>query len=356
MRTRSYSIFGLAMASCLFFGSFAFSGCSDNASEPDGSVKYAPKDLYGTWQHHSLVTGGEFDGAWIRGTQTNTSSTVTMDLVLPSGTYTDSHSTSDYLLSKQGVVTSREDGSMHTYFQSDKQLLAGTTTRDNGHTLVIQQKMVSGVTYATADLQGEWQLHMVEAGGEQENWTYATLTVNEQGHFTSSDEATSADFNPTLAGHLFIAANGVVTMGGEDTFHGFMSANKTLIVLNMSTANGGSCLGIAQKRVPATTYNPNELQGRWQVHTLITGSERLTERGLFTVDDNGGGLLSEMVKSNGGNFQYHGRIELNLTPDGILTLGEDFHGVVSPDKKLFTGIQSDDDGNAYMLLVVQKMP
>lgn len=356
MRTLSYSFIGLAMTSCLLFGSYAITGCSSDATEPEGSVNYAPKDLYGTWQHHSLVVGGELHGEWIRGTQINNSSTVTMNLVFPSGTYTDSQSSSNFLLSRQGVVTSREDGAMHSYFQSDKQLLAGTTRSDNGHTLVIQQKMVSGVTYSKADLQGEWQLYMLEAGGEHENWTYATLSINEQGHFTSSDEATSADYDPEISGHLFIAANGIVTLGDEELFHGFMSANKTLMVLNMTSQSGGSCLGIAQKRVPSTLYAVADLEGKWQIHDLITGSERRTERGLFTLDETGGGLLSEMVKSDGGDFQYHGRIDMNLTPDGIVTFGQNFHGVVSPDKKLLTGIQSDDDGNAYMLLVVQKMP
>ncbi len=355
MRTLPISLFRFALASCLFVGSYGLTGCSDESSGPDGSVNYAPKNLYGTWQHHSLVVGGEQHGKWIKGTQTNSSSSVNMNFILPSGTYTDDHASSYYLLSKKGVVTSSEDNNLHAFLHYDKQLLIATTLREGGHTLAIQQKMVSDVTYSAADLEGIWELHMLEAGGEHENWTRATLDINSLGQFTSDNEVTSAEYDPAISGHLFLAANGEITLGGEETFHGFMSANKTLMVLNMTSQSGGSCLGIAQKRVPAVTYTAAELQGRWQVHTLLTGSELRTERGLFTLDETGGGLLSEMVKSDGGDFQYHGRIELNLTPDGILTFGEDFHGVVSSDKKLFTGVQGDDSGNAFMLVIVQKM-
>jgi hypothetical protein len=48
---------------------------------------------------------------------------------------------------------------------------------------------------------------------------------------------------------------------------------------------------------------------------------------------------------------------MSITSDGIVTLaGSDLHGFLSADKKLMIATKGDDAGNAFSLLVIQKMP
>jgi hypothetical protein len=62
-----------------------------------------------------------------------------------------------------------------------------------------------------------------------------------------------------------------------------------------------------------------------------------------------------MVKDNGGTYTNPGTIPITLTSAGIATFGTDYYGFVSADKKTIFGTKGDDSGNAFSLVVLQKM-
>jgi hypothetical protein len=124
----------------------------------------------------------------------------------------------------------------------------------------------------------------------------------------------------------------------------------------MTDGGGGGGLAIAQKVVAGTTYVTADIEGKWQLHDMIVGSENWTEHGLVTIDANGNSTISDMIKDNGGTYTNPGTSVLSITSEGIVTSGVDFHGFISADKKLVIGTRSHDSGHAYSLVVMQKMP
>jgi hypothetical protein len=326
----------------------------DNNSTND---LYSLSDLGGTWQRHSLITSSSNNGFWIYGTIINNDASSTVHLILPTGhnldtVYTEKHAS----ISSEGVITTTDDLYAHSYLSNDKNLMVGTTVRNSLYTLVFDQKTISGTSYSSADLQGTWQTHYLAGGGSWTGWIHATSTIGSNGNYTVSNLVKS-DGNTNIASGIFsISSVGVITVAGLTTYHGFMSPDKTLIVTNMTDGGGGGGLSIAQKVVAGTNYSLADLEGTWQIHDILVGSENWTEHGIVTVDANGSGVMSNMIKDNGGNFVYHNPISLSITSEGIITYGTDVHGFMSADKKLFVSTSGDDSGRAYMLIISQKMP
>jgi hypothetical protein len=238
---------------------------------------------------------------------------------------------------------------------SDKGLIVGTTKRMGEYTLIIDQKNVSNTNYSLSDLQGNWQMHDLVGGGGWSGWMHGLATFDNNGNFTLNNVVKSDGSSNASNGKFSIASTGNITIDGDSAFNGFMSSDKQLMVTNMTDGGGGGSLGIFQKVVPGTTYSIADLQGTWQLHDLLVGSENWSEHGIMTIDANGNGIISDMVKDNGGTYTNPGTIPITLTSAGIATFGTDYYGFVSADKKTIFGTKGDDSGNAFSLVVLQKM-
>lgn len=334
-------------------------GCKKNDNtdvNKNDSITYSLTDLLGTWQRHSLVTGSSNNGFWIHGIIVNDNGTSTAHLILPNGTMDTIFTGQGASMSPDGVVTIVADPAAHSYLSSDKNLMVGTTKRDDLFTLIFDQKVIPGTNYIAADFQGTWQTHCLVGGGSWTGWIHSASTIDNSGHYTI-DNLVKSDGNTNVStGTFSISSEGVITVGEVTTYHGFMSADKKLMATNMTDGDGGGGLAIAQKVVEGTTYSISDLKGKWQLHDIIVGSENWTEHGIMTIDAAGIGTISDMIKDNGGSFDNPGTSTLSISSEGVVTFGTDFHGFISADKKLVIGTRSDDTGNAFSLVVLQKMP
>jgi hypothetical protein len=328
----------------------------DNNNTTNTSVIYSIADLQATWQRHSLVTVAPSNGYWIYGTSLINANTVTLNLTLPSGTWDTSYSAQDISIAQNGIISLSYDHVASTYMSSDKNFIVGTTKRMGEYTLIIDQKNVSNTNYSLADLQGNWQIHDLVGGGGWSGWVHGLATFDNNGNFTMNNVVKSDGSTNSSNGKFSIASTGNITINGDSTFNGFMSSDKQLMVTNMTDGGGGGSLGIFQKVTAGTTYSVADLQGTWQLHDLLVGSENWSEHGIMTIDAKGNGIISDMVKDNGGTYNNPGTITITLTSGGIATFGTDYYGFVSADKKTVFGTRGDDSGNAYILVVLQKMP
>ena len=334
-------------------------GCKkdDNTNTtPKDSITYSLSDAGGTWQRHSLITTSSNSGFWIYGTIVNSNGSSSAHLILPNGTM-DTTFISVGASMTDGVLTTASDPAAHTFISSDKNLMVGTTKRNDLYTLIFDQKVISGTSYNTADFQGTWQTHCIVGGGSWTGWIHAVSVMDNAGSCISYTVVKSDGHTEVASGGTtLISANGIITNGVVATYNGFMSADKKLMVTTMTDGGGGGSLSIAQKVVVGTSYSKADLQGTWQLHDILVGSENWTEHGIMTIDASGNGTISNMVKDNGGTFNNPGTIALSISLDGIVTFGTDFHGFLSADKKLVIGTKGDDSGLAYSLVVLQKMP
>lgn len=320
------------------------------------SITYSLYDLLGTWQRNSLVTSNSNNGFWIYGTIVNTEGSSAAHLILPNGTKDTTFTGANASISPDGVVTTASDPSAHSCLSSDKNLWVGTTKRDNLYTLIFDQKVVSGTTYSSADFQGTWQTHYIVAGGDWTGWVHAVSVVDNTGNCISNTLVKSdGESGVSSGGITSISSAGITTIDGMATYHGFMSADKKLMVNNMTDGGGGGGLSIVQKVVAGTNYSTADLVGTWQLHDIIVGSENWTEHGIMTIDANGNGIISNMVRDDGVTFNNPGTIAMLISTSGIITFGEDFHGFMSADKKLIIGTKGEA-ADAYSLVVLQKVP
>ena len=334
----------------------SLSSCTSDDADPTDSDAYKVKDLFGTWQHHSLVTGLNEEGMWIRGIQTTNSSTATMNLTLATGTYDTTFTSSNFVLSQTGLLTSRNDANTTSYLSQNKRILVGTTKRGNSCTLVLQQKVTPGTLYSASDLQGVWKIHYVEGGGSFECWLNATMTVDINGNATLTNVDTNHGEQADQADVFSVSAEGVITSAENASYHGFMSSDKNLVAFNMTSEAGGAGFGVAQKVVTGTTYSATDLTGRWQIRTILVGSERFTEHGIMTIDANGTGVISDMIRDDGVIFDNPGNLDLSITAGGVISMAEDFNCFLSNDKQFVAGTRSDDSNQAFSLVLLQKMP
>jgi hypothetical protein len=252
-------------------------------------------------------------------------------------------------------MTTSDDPFAHSYLSTDKDLIVGTTARNSLYTLVIDQKAISGTNYSSSDFQGTWQTHYLVGGGDWTGWVHSTSTIDNSGNYTI-DNLVKSDGNSNVStGTFSISSDGVITIGEVITYNGFMSPDKKLMVTNMTDGGGGGGLAITQKVVTGTNYSTTDLEGTWQLHDIIVGSENWTEHGIMTIDANGNAIISNMIRDDGVIFDNPGTIALLISTGGIITFGENFHGFMSADKKLIFGTKGDAT-DAYSLMVLQKMP
>jgi hypothetical protein len=350
----------MLLAMGVFYMFITTNGCKKNDNSntnTNDSIKYSLNDLLGTWQRHSLVTTNTNDGFWIYGNIVNNEGSSTAHLILPNGHNLDTTFTgTGASMTSDGVVTTTSDPAAHSCLSSDKNLWVGTTKRDNSYTLVFDQKSISGTTYSSADFQGTWQIHYIVGGGDWTGWVHAVSVMDNTGNSISntlvkSDGKTGA----SSGGTTLISSDGIITNGTVTTYNGFMSADKKLMVTTLTDGGGGGGLSVSQKEVAGTTYSNADLQGKWQMHDILVGSENWTEHGIMTIDAMGNTIISNMIRDDGVAFNNPGTIALSISTGGIITFGADFHGFMSSDKKLIIGTKGDAT-NAFSLVALQKMP
>jgi hypothetical protein len=345
----------------LFLMPAIFDSCNktDNANpNTNDSVVYSLNDLLGTWQRHSLVTNSSNQGFWIYASIVNNEGSQTVHFILQNGHNLDTTYTGEGAsMTSDGIITSASDSMAHSYLSTDKNLWVGTTKRNDLYTLVFDQKTISGTSYSAADFQGTWQIHYLASGGQWTGWIHAVSVMDNAGSSISYTFVKSDGHSEiSSGGTTLISANGIITNDAVPTYNGFMSSDKKLMCTTMTDGGGGGGLLIAEKVVTGITYSNADLSGKWQLHEILAGSQNWTNHGILTIDASGNGILSNMVKDNGGTYNDPGTIVLSISSDGIVTYGTDFHGFLSADKKLVIGTRSHDSGNAYSLVALQKMP
>jgi hypothetical protein len=349
-----FSGFSILLAGLFILFATATSCEKNDDPETEESVTYSLEDMLGVWERHSLVTTSSGDGFWIHGSLINNNYTSAVALILPNSTWDTLYNGIHATMSATGILTTSQDPASHSYMSQDKNLIISTTTRTNQYTLVFDQRLVTGSNYLTADLKGSWKTHYLVGGGSWTGWVHATTTIANDGDFTVADIVRSDGGSTSQSGTFAISMLGTVTAVGPSNYHGFLSADKTLMISNMTDGGGGGGLAIYQKVISGTNYSKSDLTGKWQMHTLVAGIENAAERAVVTIDGDGDATFSEKV-SHGRTFHDPGTISLAISPAGVVSSDPGFHAYMSADKKLIIGTRGDDT-DGYTLMALQKMP
>jgi hypothetical protein len=80
-------------------------------------------------------------------------------------------------------------------------------------------------------------------------WTHGLLTIGAGGQGAFSSVVTSGGGNTSNNEvSLSISSDGIITVSGDDSYFGFLSDDKSLVIATMTDGNGGYCLAVAQKK------------------------------------------------------------------------------------------------------------
>jgi hypothetical protein len=303
-------------------------GCNLSVLLKRSGVAFSTSDLAGTWSMHALASGDAPSWlGWFR-----------MDVAIGSdgavssiaGSYKNSSGETDnilnaaFSLTNQGVVEILGKPDAHGAMSADKTLMAMTMNDGGGgYDLVIAQKH-SDTVFTPVDLSGTWSLHSLTSGDTPMfvGWTHMSLVVGPNGFFAlvpDSYRNSSGGTPQVLNGTLNITGEGVVTIAGEPSSHGFMSGDRSLIVMTMNDGGGGYDLAIMTrigKTVSYADYTPITPQGHgiksWRYTYGRTGVWTSQVAGTVTVQYGDGSQLTanEIVRIVGANR--------TVEPEGIV--------------------------------------
>jgi roadblock/LC7 domain-containing protein len=259
------------------------------------------------------------------------------------------------------VITETGTGSNtdnHYTMASNKKFIAGTqhaigTTHPG---IMIAQKKDPLTVYETGNLSGAFVYHQMftstRTGGQ--GWSYGAGSIA-SGVATISSETNSwgDPFTSGGGGTLAVDANGIVTMVGDATWQGFLSADKrTIVGVSTYARTGGNDYTLMIIQFTGQTYTAGLFPaGISASHTLACGSTPAPFwlHYTLTVDNSGVGTISNFVSSSTSIVSTGATVTGHISSSGTVTIDGDssYHGQLSDDGKfvvytdtMFSGIYS----------------
>ena len=216
---------------------------------------------------------------------------------------------------------------------------------------------VQAAMFATSDLEGSWEIHMLTSGDypKWRGWMYGTLNYDTigNGKFTSVNRS---DGDPFLPGNVKTAVSsfGVVTFTGTD-FHGVMNSQKDMIVGVMTDGDGGYNLIIYTKH-GTTTFNTSDLERTWYAHVLNSGDAPQWVGWYYStldVDSDGDFTVLSCLNSDG-STDFWIDDSFSIINKGVVSVGSNpsGHSRMNDNKDLIvTNLTDASDGYALGILI-----
>jgi hypothetical protein len=221
-------------------------------------------------------------------------------------------------------------------------------------------------TFSQGDLTGTWNVQVILTGAKP-GWYRYTADVDGAGNVSISGPSSSSGLSiPTIPawsitpGTGFDNTTGVVIEtgpGANPTFQAKMSSNKYLMVGNSTYGTGTYAEHVFLKKSGDTFSNADLANKTIGYNRIFTGASKTWEVASGTINASNQVTLTSMQNSNGPVTPLPANFTINVTPAGIVTLGNEpnFIGMMSVDKKVIAGTSTDAPApNAkYSLRIIQ---
>lgn len=318
-------------------------------------LHYTPNDLMGSWYWLKIENGG--GGLWeFAKADIDTGGTAVLSQGLDSDGDLISGVSIPFVIAPDGTVNSPvlTSNNFHGAMTIDKQLIAGTMTPDTTvipNTVGMPILVKVGGTYSQADLQGTWRSHTFLLQGTSmssanNRWERGNVSINALGAAVSTGNQYSAGSAVAAAGDgaftLSLNPQGLVTISTIPSFHGILSADKTLLVAVYTKNDGSRALSFFAKTT-TTTPTYADLQGSWRANYLMLNTVKWG-RAATAIDSAGNATMSEITQSDGAR-QNQSITFSGLAPGGVFGSSiesSNFSGVISLGKNLMIGTVTQD--------------
>jgi hypothetical protein len=315
----------------------ALAGCPESPgyASLDGfaGAPFAQADLAGDWRyaavfHGPSVASGATRG-WERGTlRIGASGAVSAVSAQASDGGASSSAPSPWTLDRDGFGTAPAGSyvGFNLKLNAKRTMAAATgTTAGSSAALWILLRADPGGSSFGADLAGtSWSYHRLTTGAAPA-WEHGIATVDAArvlGYAARMAQAGPQPDRPSV-GTVTADATGLVTLGGDATWQGILSADGNLLV---ATSTGGASQFALEIWVRSgQRYAVGDLEGRSSSHALVAGTSGLAgwSTGVFAVDASGRlTWLSSMTNAGQTSLPDPASVQLVLAPDGTVTIAE----------------------------------
>lgn len=215
---------------------------------------------------------------------------------------------------------------------------------------------LSGAVFSMGDLQGAWDFQSLATSGTT-GWMHGVLSVDNTGMGGMTSLIRNGMPWPSTDNVPFsMFPCGIVGMGNDNTFHGFLSKDRTMMSATWTDNTGGSALMIFRKRGGA--FAQNDLFGTWNFHRLTAGGDNATSgwaSGSMTMSSPGTAIVTAVQTHDTLMSEVGSSFFVSMDGDGIVTSSGDntFHGVMSRDKNMMVVTRTGAGGH-YDLMVLMR--
>ncbi len=215
---------------------------------------------------------------------------------------------------------------------------------------------LSGAAFSMDDLQGAWDFHSLATSGTI-GWMHGVLSVDNTGMGGMTSLIRNGMPRPSTDNVPFsIFPSGIVGMGDDNTFHGFLSKDRTMMAATWTDNTGGSALMIFRKRGGA--FAQSDLFGTWNFHRLTAGSDNASSgwaSGTMTMSSPGTAIITAIQTHNNNMSEVGSSFFVSMGGNGVVTSSGDstFHGVMSQDKNMMVVTRTGAGGH-YDLVILMR--
>ncbi|HZW35465.1 MAG TPA: hypothetical protein VFF01_00900 [Candidatus Deferrimicrobiaceae bacterium] len=313
-----------------------------------------------TWSYHTMMTSGTM--GWEHGTLSfDNNGLGHMTGIVRNGSPMPSRGNLPYFMSLSGMLFNPGDNTFQCVVSRDMSVMVASFT-DNigGPAMMIGQKRGGTFQADGSDMTGTWRFHRLTAGGDNtaSGWAYGTMQF-----LSGSASITSMTTNTGLGGGgnftFSMDGNGILSKAGDASFHGAMSADKTMIVA--TDTNGGNPELWVMMKTTTAAYSTADMMGDWVMHSVSSGNpgSRGWTFGMSVVDASGNDTFFGMMGNtgpvpstqmtfmmNGGEMTMGGSgggmMGGGMMGGGMMT--QSFHGIMNAAKNMMVSAYTDGTG------------
>ena len=315
------------------------------------------------WGYNTIMTSGTM--GWEHGTLSFDNNGLGHRTgIVRNGTSLADRDNIPYTMSLSGMLLDPGDDTFQCVVSRDGSVMVATSTdTTGGPAMMVAQKR--GGTFATdgSDMTGTWRFQRMTAGADNttSGWAYGTMQFV-FGTASITSNITNAGVGGSGIFAFSMGADGILTEAVDNSFHGVMSMDKTMIVAT-DTSGGHPEIWVLMKESTGTTP---DLVGDWVMHSVSSGNSgsRDWTYGHSVVDASGNNTFSRMMGSGGPvdnttqlTFQMNGGVMTmggtgggmgggmmggGMMGGGLVT--STFHGITNGAKNLMVSTYTDGTG------------
>ncbi|MFA5807272.1 MAG: hypothetical protein WC978_02755 [bacterium] len=324
-------------------------------------------DMQGTWDIHSIATSGTI--GWMHGVLAiDNNGMGSLSSRFRNGIPWPSMDNVPFAMLPSGIVGMVHDNAFHGVMTRDRNMMVATwTDNTGGSSLWIARRQ--GGAFHQEDLYGDWRFQRLTAGNDNvtSGCAFGTTTISSPGAAAiSTIRAYGGGMNDN-GWTLSMDNDGILTVAGDNSFHGAMSPDKNMIVATATNAQGGYDFRVMMKTVSGVSYTMSDLMGVWMLNGVVSGdpSARDWNYGQMVMDPSGQAMFSGMMGRMGAITMP--QLPLMMDPSGAVTvsvtgmgggmmntmLDQSLTGIMNPSKDMAVISYSDGNGGYQLRMNVK---